>query len=194
MLGFSPMPKFLMAWFICVVLCFFAHLQVQDFLIHFWRGMPAHLVSLMATPAIIELVAMCDVVTYQVGGQVRRQMHMCVVNGTSYATLPLFDGHVQILRWNAWREHCHSVVNYLKVFKLLVKLLCCDRMRRRAPTISFKGITVVVCIKEKVSLSYTHANWKCHTTVLFSLRSCLLGIQAVTEVLIPSNLQPLPER
>eukprot|EP00117_Sycon_ciliatum_P009799 scpid20333/ scgid0837/ Transcription factor RFX4; Regulatory factor X 4; Testis development protein NYD-SP10 len=40
-------------------------LEVQDFLMHFWRGMPAHLVSLMASPAIVELVAMCDIITYQ---------------------------------------------------------------------------------------------------------------------------------
>lgn len=41
-------------------------LQVQDFLIHFWQGMPTHMLPILGCQATVDLVVVCDFVLYRV--------------------------------------------------------------------------------------------------------------------------------
>jgi len=38
--------------------------QIGKFLLHFWRGMPPHLASLLDHRGILDLIAYCDHITY----------------------------------------------------------------------------------------------------------------------------------
>ena len=40
--------------------------EIQNFLLHFWQGMPDHLVSLLNSDVIIDLVTFCDTILYKV--------------------------------------------------------------------------------------------------------------------------------
>jgi regulator of sigma D len=39
--------------------------DVQEFLVHFWQGMPAHLLSVLSCQATIDFVTVCDFEVYQ---------------------------------------------------------------------------------------------------------------------------------
>ena len=41
-------------------------LQVQDFLIHFWQGMPTHMLPILGCQATVDLVVVCDFILYRV--------------------------------------------------------------------------------------------------------------------------------
>ncbi|XP_038053086.1 DNA-binding protein RFX6-like [Patiria miniata] len=40
--------------------------EVQNFLLHFWQGMPKHMQSLLSSDVIIDVIALCDSVLYKV--------------------------------------------------------------------------------------------------------------------------------
>jgi len=37
---------------------------VEYFLLHFWQGMPAHLLPVLSTELVVDLVAVCDMTLY----------------------------------------------------------------------------------------------------------------------------------
>ena len=39
--------------------------QVENFLLHFWQGMPSHLLPVLGSDTVIELVAICDSTLYK---------------------------------------------------------------------------------------------------------------------------------
>ncbi len=41
------------------------HTQVQNFLYHFWQGMPSHLHPILATDTVTDLIAVCDTILYK---------------------------------------------------------------------------------------------------------------------------------
>ena len=41
-------------------------LQVENFLLHFWQGMPPHLLSVLPNEVMVDLVALCDIMLYKV--------------------------------------------------------------------------------------------------------------------------------
>ena len=41
------------------------HTQVQNFLYHFWQGMPSHLHPILATDIVTDLIAVCDTILYK---------------------------------------------------------------------------------------------------------------------------------
>ena len=41
-------------------------MQVQNFLLHFWQGMPEHLTELLKVDMIADIVALCDSILYKV--------------------------------------------------------------------------------------------------------------------------------
>ena len=43
-----------------------ACLQVENFLMHFWQGIPTHLLPVLATSLVVDLVAFCDSLLYGV--------------------------------------------------------------------------------------------------------------------------------
>lgn len=40
--------------------------QVQDFLVHFWQGMPTHMLPILSCQATVDLIVVCDFVLYRV--------------------------------------------------------------------------------------------------------------------------------
>jgi regulatory factor X 4 len=40
--------------------------EVEDFLLHFWQAMPPHLLPIMASTVVVDLVALCDTILYSV--------------------------------------------------------------------------------------------------------------------------------
>ena len=58
--GFThiPMLKFLAFYFV-------HSFQIQNFLVHFWQGMPQHMAPLLGTNAIVTLVGVCDSILYK---------------------------------------------------------------------------------------------------------------------------------
>ena len=40
--------------------------QVQDFLVHFWQGMPTHMLPILGCQATVDLVVVCDFLLYRV--------------------------------------------------------------------------------------------------------------------------------
>lgn len=41
-------------------------LQVESFLLHFWQGMPSHMLPVLASDVVVDLVAHCDTLLYRV--------------------------------------------------------------------------------------------------------------------------------
>ncbi|XP_014681495.1 PREDICTED: transcription factor RFX4-like isoform X3 [Priapulus caudatus] len=39
--------------------------QIRDFLVHYWQGMPVHMTSLLGSTVIVQLVSVCDSITYR---------------------------------------------------------------------------------------------------------------------------------
>ena len=39
--------------------------QVQNFLLHFWQGMPAHMTAILGASQIVGMVAVCDTILYK---------------------------------------------------------------------------------------------------------------------------------
>ena len=44
------------------IFCF----QVQNFLVHFWQGMPDHLVDILELDIVVDIVGLCDSILYKV--------------------------------------------------------------------------------------------------------------------------------
>ena len=42
------------------------HLQVQNFLVHFWQGIPAHISMILTHNSVIDLIGQCDNILYKV--------------------------------------------------------------------------------------------------------------------------------
>lgn len=40
--------------------------QVQNFITHFWQGMPGHIISVLECPVVVDIVAICDSILYKV--------------------------------------------------------------------------------------------------------------------------------
>lgn len=40
--------------------------QIQNFLLHFWQGMPDHLLPLLENPVIVDIFCVCDSILYKV--------------------------------------------------------------------------------------------------------------------------------
>ena len=40
--------------------------QVQNFLVHFWQGMPDHLIDLLKCDILSDIIALCDSILYKV--------------------------------------------------------------------------------------------------------------------------------
>ena len=40
--------------------------QVQKFLVHFWQGMPEHILTILSCPEVIDLVGVCDGILFKV--------------------------------------------------------------------------------------------------------------------------------
>lgn len=45
--------------------------QIQNFLLHFWQGMPDHLLPLLENPVIVDIFCVCDSILYKVYCQMR---------------------------------------------------------------------------------------------------------------------------
>ncbi|ROT67587.1 hypothetical protein C7M84_014318 [Penaeus vannamei] len=43
----------------------FSSAQIQSFLVHFWQGIPPHLVSILGTNVLVNLVGVCDSILYR---------------------------------------------------------------------------------------------------------------------------------
>ena len=41
-------------------------LQIQNFLLHFWQGMPDHLLPLLENSVIMDIFCVCDSILYKV--------------------------------------------------------------------------------------------------------------------------------
>lgn len=39
--------------------------QIQSFLVHFWQGMPPHLLTILGTNVLVNLVGVCDSILYR---------------------------------------------------------------------------------------------------------------------------------
>ncbi|KAG8239731.1 hypothetical protein J437_LFUL018928 [Ladona fulva] len=39
--------------------------EVQNFLLHFWQGMPSHLVGILGTNVVVNMVGVCDSILYR---------------------------------------------------------------------------------------------------------------------------------
>ena len=39
--------------------------QVQNFLVHFWQGMPSHMLEVLGSNEVVELIGQCDVILYK---------------------------------------------------------------------------------------------------------------------------------
>lgn len=39
---------------------------MENFLLHFWQGMPPHLISILPHKVVVDLVSMCDIMLYKV--------------------------------------------------------------------------------------------------------------------------------
>ena len=39
--------------------------QVQNFLVHFWQGMPSHMLEVLGSNDVVELIGQCDVILYK---------------------------------------------------------------------------------------------------------------------------------
>ncbi|XP_014681494.1 PREDICTED: transcription factor RFX4-like isoform X2 [Priapulus caudatus] len=39
--------------------------EIRDFLVHYWQGMPVHMTSLLGSTVIVQLVSVCDSITYR---------------------------------------------------------------------------------------------------------------------------------
>ncbi|XP_029181624.2 DNA-binding protein RFX6-like isoform X1 [Acropora millepora] len=39
---------------------------VQNFITHFWQGMPSHIISVLECPVVVDIVAICDSISYKV--------------------------------------------------------------------------------------------------------------------------------
>ena len=44
--------------------------QVQNFITHFWQGMPGHITSVLECPVVVDIVAICDSILYKVNSRV----------------------------------------------------------------------------------------------------------------------------
>lgn len=40
--------------------------EVQDFLIHFWQGMPQHMLPILGCQETLDLIVVCDFILYNV--------------------------------------------------------------------------------------------------------------------------------
>lgn len=45
--------------------CFFSWLQVQSFLLHFWQGMPPHMLPVLGSSTVVNIVGVCDSILYK---------------------------------------------------------------------------------------------------------------------------------
>lgn len=41
-------------------------MQIQDFLVHFWQGMPSHMLPILSNQTTVDLVVVCDFILYSV--------------------------------------------------------------------------------------------------------------------------------
>ena len=46
--------------------------QIQNFLLHFWQGMPDHLLPLLENRVIVDIFCVCDSILYKVCAQAAR--------------------------------------------------------------------------------------------------------------------------
>jgi len=51
---------------ICITSGTILVLQVEKFLLHFWQGMPPHLLSIQPNGVVVDLVALCHIMLYKV--------------------------------------------------------------------------------------------------------------------------------
>ena len=66
-----PFPK------ICTFLLTSVFLpQVQNFITHFWQGMPSHIISVLECPVVVDIVAICDSISYKV--RTFHKAHCCL--------------------------------------------------------------------------------------------------------------------
>lgn len=49
-----------------LILKLFSVFQIQNFLLHFWQGMPDHLLPLLENPVIVDIFCVCDSILYKV--------------------------------------------------------------------------------------------------------------------------------
>ena len=40
--------------------------QIQNFLVHFWQGMPDHLLNILQLDLVVDVIALCDSILYKV--------------------------------------------------------------------------------------------------------------------------------
>lgn len=40
--------------------------QIENFLLHFWQGLPEHLLPLMETDLVLDIICICDSILYKV--------------------------------------------------------------------------------------------------------------------------------
>ena len=40
--------------------------KVQNFITHFWKGMPGHIISVLECPMVVDIVGICDSILYKV--------------------------------------------------------------------------------------------------------------------------------
>ena len=71
----------------------FAVLQIQNFLLHFWQGLPEHLLPLVENGVIVDIICVCDSILYKVSSKV-----MCWYNNLIDA---LHDEGCKIY-WTVW--------------------------------------------------------------------------------------------
>lgn len=41
------------------------HFQVQSFLLHFWQGMPPHMLPVLGSATVVNIVGVCDSILYK---------------------------------------------------------------------------------------------------------------------------------
>ena len=84
------------------IILLFLLLQIQSFLLHFWQGMPAHIVPILGSTALVSLVGVCDHILYKsITG---------VLMPTVLQALP--DSHTQVCMSHTHCEQVHHWCPY----------------------------------------------------------------------------------
>lgn len=81
--------------------------QVQSFLLHFWQGMPPHMLPVLGSPTVVNIVGVCDSILYKaISG---------VLMPTVLQALP--DRWGMMLFLSNPPRYCLSVVDFHHFFK-----------------------------------------------------------------------------
>eukprot|EP00118_Oscarella_pearsei_P007101 m.33626 g.33626 ORF g.33626 m.33626 type:complete len:595 (+) comp31855_c0_seq1:367-2151(+) len=129
--------------------------EIHDFLLHFWQAMPSHMMSVLGCDAVVDLVAVCDVI-------LNKTLTGVLIPATLQPLPDTLSQEIKLItkEWIGWLSVAlNGIPKNLKELKLKLAESFCNTLKRQTSLIHFAQAAKGV-LRSSDMVTHMLADWR----------------------------------